>query len=62
MLRVAGHLQKSTEVMKLVNDTMKLPEIQKSMMEMSKGNGAKEVIHNIRSFLPYGARCFFARK
>jgi hypothetical protein len=39
MLRVAGHLQKSTEVMKLVNDTMKLPEMQKAMMEMSKGGG-----------------------
>lgn len=37
MLRVSGTLQKSTDVMKLVNDTLKLPEMQKTMMEMSKG-------------------------
>eukprot|EP00878_Enallax_costatus_P002622 GHUV01002806.1.p1 GENE.GHUV01002806.1~~GHUV01002806.1.p1 ORF type:complete len:219 (+),score=48.88 GHUV01002806.1:310-966(+) len=36
MLRVSGTLQKSTDVMKLVNDTLKLPEMQKTMMEMSK--------------------------
>jgi charged multivesicular body protein 3 len=37
MLRVSGTLQKSTDVMKLVNDTIKLPEMQKTMFEMSKG-------------------------
>jgi len=31
MLRVSGTLQKSGEVMKLVNDTLKLPELQKTM-------------------------------
>eukprot|EP00775_Hariotina_reticulata_P002794 gene2794-3087_t len=36
MLRVSGTLQKSGEVMKLVNDTLKLPELQKTMFEMSK--------------------------
>lgn len=39
MLRVSGSLQKSGEVMKLVNDTIKLPEMQKTMFEMSKGEG-----------------------
>jgi hypothetical protein len=37
MLRVSGSLQKSGEVMKLVNETIKLPEMQKTMFEMSKG-------------------------
>lgn len=37
MLRVSGSLQKSGEVMKLVNDSLKLPEMQKTMFEMSKG-------------------------
>lgn len=37
MLRVSGTLQKSTDVMKLVNDTIKLPEMQRTMFEMSKG-------------------------
>jgi len=37
MLRVSGSLQKSGEVMKLVNDTIKLPEMQRTMFEMSKG-------------------------
>lgn len=36
MLRVSGSLQKSGEVMKLVNDTIKLPEMQRTMFEMSK--------------------------
>lgn len=36
MVRVAGSLQKSNDVMKLVNESMKLPELQKTMMEMSK--------------------------
>lgn len=38
MVRVAGSLQKSNDVMKLVNDSLKLPDMQKTMMEMSKGN------------------------
>lgn len=37
MVRVSGSLQKSVDVMKLVNDTLKLPELQRTMMEMSKG-------------------------
>lgn len=36
MLRVSGTLQKSTDVMKLVNETLKLPEIQATMMDMSR--------------------------
>jgi charged multivesicular body protein 3 len=40
MLRVSGTLQKSGEVMKLVNDTLKLPEMQRTMFEMSKGAAA----------------------
>lgn len=35
-LRVVGSLQKSTEVMKNMQQLVKLPEIQKTMMEMSK--------------------------
>ncbi len=37
MLRVAGTLSKSTEVMKEVNTIIKAPELQKTMVEMSKG-------------------------
>jgi hypothetical protein len=37
MIKVSGALQKSTIVMKDVNDLIKLPELQKTMMEMSKG-------------------------
>ncbi|KAG2450517.1 hypothetical protein HYH02_005018 [Chlamydomonas schloesseri] len=36
MLRVAGTLSKSTEVMKQINTIIKAPELQKTMMEMSK--------------------------
>jgi hypothetical protein len=39
MVKVAGTLQRSSEVMKLVNESMKLPEMQRTMMEMSKGEG-----------------------
>lgn len=35
-VRAVGHLQKSTEVMKLVNNLMKVPEIQQNMMDLSK--------------------------
>lgn len=34
-LKIAGTLQKSTEVMNLVNQLVKLPEIAKTMQEMS---------------------------
>jgi hypothetical protein len=37
MLRVAGTLSKSTEVMKMVNTIIRAPELQKTVMEMSKG-------------------------
>ena len=37
MVRVAGTLQKSSEVMKLVNDSMKLPALRATVMNMSKG-------------------------
>jgi len=36
MVRVAGTLSKSNEVMKLVNESLKLPEMQRTMMEMSR--------------------------
>lgn len=42
MLRVAGTLSKSTEVMKQVNTIIKAPELQKTMMEMSKGKSGRE--------------------
>ena len=35
-LRVAGSLQQSTEVMKAMQQLVRLPELQKTMMEMSK--------------------------
>lgn len=35
-LRVAGSLQQSAEVMKAMQQLVKLPELQKTMMEMSK--------------------------
>ena len=35
-LRIAGSLSKSTEVMKSMQQLVKLPEIQQTMMEMSK--------------------------
>ncbi|KAJ1804999.1 Vacuolar protein-sorting-associated protein 24 [Coemansia sp. RSA 2598] len=36
MLKVAGSLQKSTQVMKSVNQLMRIPQLQHTMMEMSK--------------------------
>ncbi|KAI9292425.1 hypothetical protein K502DRAFT_295353 [Neoconidiobolus thromboides FSU 785] len=36
MAKMSGTLQKSAEVMKLVNNLVKLPEINKAMMELSK--------------------------
>lgn len=40
MTRVAGSLAKSGEVMKLVNNLMKVPQLHKTMVEMSRGGGA----------------------
>lgn len=40
MTRVAGSLAKSGEVMKLVNNLMKVPQLHKTMVEMSRGVGA----------------------
>jgi charged multivesicular body protein 3 len=37
MVRVAGTLQRSGEVMKLVNESLRMPELQRTMMEMSRG-------------------------
>lgn len=36
VLRVAGSLQKSTEVMKAMQNLIKIPEIQATMRELSK--------------------------
>ena len=35
-LRIAGSLSKSTDVMKSMQQLVKMPEIQQTMMEMSK--------------------------
>jgi len=35
-LKITGHLEKSTEIMKLANSLVKLPELQGTMMNMSK--------------------------
>lgn len=35
MLKVTGHLQKSTEIMKLSNNLIKIPQMSQSMREMS---------------------------
>ena len=35
-MRLSGSLQKSTDVMKSMNNLMKVPEIRQTMMEMSK--------------------------
>lgn len=37
MVKVAGSLQRSNEVMRLVNESMRLPEMQRTLMEMSRG-------------------------
>lgn len=37
MARVAGSIQKSSEVMALVNNLTKVPELQRIMVSMSKG-------------------------
>lgn len=37
MAKVAGSLSKSTEVMKIVNSLMKVPELARVMQDMSKG-------------------------
>lgn len=40
MAKVAGSLSKSTEVMKIVNNLMRVPELAKVMQDMSKGEEA----------------------
>jgi hypothetical protein len=52
MIKVAGHLAKSSEVMKLVNDMIKLPVLRQTMMEMSKG-GASGALRQ----LPHCSTC-----
>ncbi len=37
MVKVAGSIGKSTEVMKIVNNLIKVPELAKVMQEMSRG-------------------------
>lgn len=39
MTRVAGALTKSGEVMKLVNSLMRVPQLSRTMAEMSRGKG-----------------------
>lgn len=39
MTRVAGALTKSGEVMKLVNSLMRVPQLSRTMAEMSRGEG-----------------------
>eukprot|EP01133_Synstelium_polycarpum_P015980 gene15980-19005_t len=50
MAKVAGHLAKSTEVMKMMNDLVKLPELNKIMMalgaEMTKAGIIEEMIND----------------
>lgn len=36
MMRMAGSISKSTDVMKAMQNLIKIPEIQSSMMELSK--------------------------
>lgn len=43
MLKVSKTLSKSTEVMQLVNNLIKLPELQRSMVDMSKGE--EQTVH-----------------
>ncbi|EGG20246.1 SNF7 family protein [Cavenderia fasciculata] len=51
MAKVAGHLAKSTEVMKFMNDLVKLPELSKIMMamgaEMTKAGIIEEMITDV---------------
>ena len=49
-LRLAGSLQKSSEVMKSMQQLVKLPELQKTMMELSKE--MTKVKHSDPFFLP----------
>ena len=37
MTRVAGALSKSGEVLKLVNSLVKVPQLQRTMVEMARG-------------------------
>lgn len=49
MLKVAGCMQRSSEVMKAVNVAMKAPELQKTMMEMSKEMSKAGLIEEMMS-------------
>ncbi len=40
MIKVAGAMAKSTDVMKEVSKMMKIPQLQKDMVEMSKGESS----------------------
>lgn len=46
VVRVAGSLQKSTEVMKAMQSLVKIPEIQATMRELSKEMMKVSVMHH----------------
>lgn len=48
-LKIAGTLQKSSEVMSMVNNLVKLPEISAQMQEMSKEMMRVSMHHNTMS-------------
>jgi hypothetical protein len=59
MIKVAGTLGKSTEVMKEVSSLMKVPEIQQQMMEMSKGGMPESALgHPPRAMVSPHFHCF----
>ena len=60
MTRVAGSLQKSGEVMKLVNGLMKVPALQRTMMDMSRGERMHAPPAHPRR-APTAPRCLRAR-
>ena len=49
-LRIAGCLSKSTDVMKSMQQLVKMPEIQKTMMEMSKEMMKVNITEEITAF------------
>jgi hypothetical protein len=44
MIKVAGAMSKSTAVMKELSNLMKVPEIQKNVVEMSKGENPLKLV------------------
>jgi charged multivesicular body protein 3 len=55
LVKVAGTISQSTEVMKEVSSLLKVPQIQRDMMEMSKGEGLSVFAHHhhkLELFLP----------